>query len=308
VRSRWLAALLNLVPGAGMFYAGRPVAAVACMVLALAGRHAIAAAMLHPLPQPYTAVLIWGGLLVTYLLLALAGWLAVALTPSAPGTWNRGWACVGFVAVALAVNAADRAWLVRPWVRPFRVPSGSMDSTLLTGDFFYLAVARPGTPLPARGSIVAFGSIEEIDLQIVKRLVGLPGDTLEMKHRTLYRNHAPVPEPYTIFTDSADVVDSEQVEQIRGWQRGRLLVPGDSAAPVSLDTWGPFVVPPDSFYVLGDNRDASYDSRYYGFIPRTHYAGRPVEVYYSFDSSHGPLAFLTAIRWHRLGLVLTGNH
>ena len=115
-----------------------------------------------------------------------------------------------------------------------------------------------------------------------------------------------MPEPYVIHTDSAAAYDSSSVAQVRAWQRGRFLTPADSIRVPDLNDWGPFVVPADSLFMLGDNRDASYDSRFYGFVPIAHLFGRPRLVYYSFDPfSYKPLRFLTAIRWSRVGLVVS---
>jgi signal peptidase I len=137
-------------------------------------------------------------------------------------------------------------------------------------------------------------------VKVVKRLVGMPGDTLEMRHARLYRNGVAQIEPYVEHIDSVeDPVDSE----MKAWQDSFVLpeVEKQEYHP-SRDNWGPLVVPPGQYFVMGDNRDNSYDSRYWGFIDRRFIRGRPLFVYYSFDhDSWRALPFITAIRWGRIG-------
>jgi signal peptidase I len=128
----------------------------------------------------------------------------------------------------------------------------------------------------------------------------MPGDTLEMRAGVLARNGEPQSEPYIQRLDSLnDTADPE----MRAWQLAYLLpeVDRDAYRP-SRDHWGPLAVPSGQFFVMGDNRDNSYDSRYWGFVDRQVIRGRPLFVYYSFDhESWRALPFLTAIRWGRIG-------
>jgi signal peptidase I len=189
-------------------------------------------------------------------------------------------------------------------------PSGSMERTLLIGDFLFVNKALYGaeiplvhTRLPAfrdpeRGDLVIFASVENPHLTVVKRVIGLAGDTLAMRANVLLRNGVAVDEPYVERRapefDPADPA-------MRAWQV-RHYVGGDPAGyRPSLKTWGPIVVPPDSFFVMGDNRDDSYDSRFWGFLGRDRIRGHPFLVYYSFDrNGPRPLPFLTAVRWNRI--------
>jgi signal peptidase I len=199
-------------------------------------------------------------------------------------------------------------------VEPFRVwPTGSMKNTLLVNDFLFvnkflygaelpLSSARlPALREPAHGEIVVVRSIEDPSLRLVKRLIGLPGDTVAMQAGVLVRNGLRVPEPYVTAPDLAQTGAADIRRKMRAWQL-RYYVGSDPAhyAP-DLHSWGPLVVPPDSLFLLGDNRDASYDGRYYGFVPRENLLGHPFVVYYSYaDDSWRSLPFVTAVRWHRL--------
>ena len=219
-------------------------------------------------------------------------------------TWAWGWA--KSIAIALAV------WLVLSTflVKAFRISSGSMERTLLVGDFLFVNKALygaevplvggrlPGVREPRRGDIVVFRSPIE-DSILVKRLIGVPGDTVGMVAGELSRNGRPVQEPYVQHLGSGDPEPPDL--EMRRWQLP-FFAGKDSAGyqPTSRD-WGPLVVPRDSFFMLGDNRDGSRDGRFWGFVPRRNIQGSPMIIYFSYDPGHWrPLPFLTAIRWKRL--------
>jgi signal peptidase I len=195
-------------------------------------------------------------------------------------------------------------------IQTFTIVSGSMEGTLLVGDFLVLNKSAygasvpgtqanlPGYDTPQRGDIIVFrGHHEDIDL--VKRLVGMPGDTLAMRNGTLFVNGQPQDEPYARYTDPRGDGGHPWMD----WQAGFLT---DSAAAYpyhpSRDVWGPIVVPADGFFVLGDNRDESLDSRYWGFISRPQIKGRAVGLYFSYDGrSNGGVPVLGRVRWNRIG-------
>jgi signal peptidase I len=233
---------------------------------------------------------------------------ATAEAPPAKSFGRWLWEWVKSIAVALVIWFVLRALLVEA----FRIPSSSMEQTLLVGDFLFVNKALYGAELPLvhahlpaireprRLDIVVFDSKTQAGVKVVKRLVGMPGDTLEMRHAVLFRNGAPQAEPYIEHIDSlSDPIDAE----MKAWQLQYLLpaVDRDEYHP-SRDNWGPLVVPQGQYFVMGDNRDNSYDSRYWGFVDRRVIRGRPLFVYYSFDhDSYRSLPFITAIRWGRIG-------
>ena len=236
---------------------------------------------------------------------------APAPAPAVPAKKSFGrwaWEWVKSIAVALVIWFVLRALLIEA----FRIPSSSMEHTLLVGDFLFVNKALYGAEVPLvhsrlpafrepqRLDIVVFDSKTQEGVKVVKRLMGMPGDTLEMKHAVLFRNGVREIEPYVQHIDSlSDPAEPE----MRQWQLGYLLpeVDRDTYHP-SRDNWGPLVVPAGQFFVMGDNRDNSYDSRYWGFVDRRVIRGRPLFVYYSFDhDSWRALPFLTAIRWSRIG-------
>jgi signal peptidase I len=218
------------------------------------------------------------------------------------------WEWIKSLAVALVIWIVLRTFLVEA----FRIPSSSMERTLLVGDFLFVNKALYGaevplihTRLPAfrdprRGDVVVFDSRTESGVKVVKRLVGMPGDTLQMKSAVLWRNGVAQQEPYTEHVDS---LEDPSESSMRDWQITYLLSSVDrNTYRPTRDNWGPLAVPPGQYFVMGDNRDNSFDSRYWGFVPRGVIRGRPIFIYYSFDhDSWRALPFLTAIRWSRIG-------
>lgn len=222
-----------------------------------------------------------------------------------PSLFRTFWEWTRSVLVAFALFLLVRAFLVEA----FKIPTGSMENTLLVGDFLLVNKAVygaeiPGTGLhlpaldePDRGDVVVFTPPHEPRKNYVKRVVGIPGDTIEMQDKVLLVNGVPSHEPHARFVDMGGDARHPNMK----WQAGHLIArPGDYTP--SRDTWGPLVVPDGHYFMLGDNRDNSEDSRYWGFVSRDAIRGRPWFVYYSFDpASHDGLPWLRAVRWDRIG-------
>jgi len=219
------------------------------------------------------------------------------------------WEWVKSIFVALIVWFLLRTFLVEA----FRIPSGSMENTLLVGDFLFVnkAVYGAEVPLvhkrlpvfrePKRGDVLVFDSVEDEGLKVVKRLIGVPGDTLSMDHGELSRNGKAIEEPYVKHEDPTKSEDPMLRAKMRQWQIHHLVGRDPNTYDPDLQDWGPIVVPPDSFFMMGDNRDNSYDGRYWGFLPRTSVRGTPLIVYFSYDAkSWRPMPFFTAVRWKRI--------
>ena len=221
------------------------------------------------------------------------------------------------LAVALVLFVLIRTFVVEA----FKIPTSSMENTLLVGDFLLVNKAAygtriPGTDLhiaalkePERGDVVVFHPPHEPDKNYVKRVVGLPLDTLEMRGKQLYRNGFPIDEPYARHDDDR----GDTVHPNMRWQSGYLIAATpswdtESASPKyqpTRDNWGPLVVPDGSYFMLGDNRDNSEDSRYWGFVERDQIRGEPWLVYYSSDHSLGAApSWLRRVRWARLGTAI----
>jgi signal peptidase I len=207
----------------------------------------------------------------------------------------------------------------------FRIPSGSMEPTLLVGDWLFVNKLRfgphvpftshslPGYARPKRGDVTVFVSPpqdvtirispDQVTPTLVKRIVGVAGDTLLMRRGLLTVNGIPVPSPHAFVL--ADTI-ADEPQTIFAWQHQieiRVSRFGPPTAAPSLHEWGPLLVPAGTFFMMGDNRDNSVDSRYYGPVPRANLRGTPMFVYYSYDPEQGLDYFraLTDIRWRRIG-------
>lgn len=210
------------------------------------------------------------------------------------------------IAIALVIWFFLRALLVEA----FRIPSGSMENTLLVGDFLFVNKALYGAEIPIvqkrlpafrepeRFDIVVFDSPIQPGVNVVKRVIGMPGDTLHMEDNVIFLNGDRLEEPWVIRTEP---LHDPEDPRMRAWQVKYLVGRDPRTYRPTLKNWGPLAVPADSFFVMGDNRDNSLDSRYWGFLGRDRIDGRPLFIYYSFDRSGMlPLTPLTAIRWGRI--------
>jgi signal peptidase I len=205
-------------------------------------------------------------------------------------------------------------------VEAFTIPTASMERTLLVGDFLLVnktlyGAEVPGTDVripairePRRGDVIVFRPPHDPHRDYVKRIVGMPGDTLSMRHKTLVVNGVPQDEPYARYLDGR----SDAVHPKMRWQSDHLAAAGSAHGRYvpSRDNWGPIVVPPDRYFVLGDNRDNSEDSRYWGFVGREDIEGHPWLVYFSVRhprdrrSGEGEGVLLERIRWSRIGQLI----
>lgn len=196
-------------------------------------------------------------------------------------------------------------------VQTFVITSGSMEETLLVGDFLMVnrlglgtrlpgtEVLTPGYSEPRRGDVLVFDPAHEEGIKLVKRLVGMPGDTLSMRDKVLYINGARQEEPYARWRDPEGDDEHPWME----WQLAHLTDGTDPKEYIpTRDNWGPIVVPVDRYFMLGDNRDFSLDSRYWGLIERWRIEGRAMFFYFSYNrDSRAPFAFIREVRWDRFG-------
>jgi signal peptidase I len=253
-----------------------------------------------------------------------ADWLATTVREQAAAFWSAGrkQTSRGFVtewAVTLGVYLFVTTTLVQAYV----IPTGSMEGTLRVGDHMLVdrvTYAEPGRLgahlLPyreiARGDIVAFLYPEDIRQTYVKRLIGLPGDRIRLDNGQVIRNGRRLAESYTqhIATDPDPYRDNFP------------LAPGADVTARGRDMLahhvfnGEVTVPPNTLFMLGDNRENSLDSRYWGFVPRSYVVGKPLFVYWSYDAPTSDLKewtfghvldvaghFFTKTRWERTLLV-----
>ena len=197
-------------------------------------------------------------------------------------------------------------------VQAFKIPTGSMENTLLVGDYLLVnkmvygaktprklplvdlelpTIRLPGFDDPRRGDIVVFEYPKDRDLDFVKRCVAVGGDTVEMRDKVLYVNSVPQPEPYVQQVDPSIRRDENRFYNAENffWQN-EYLVDGLEFSGMNYrptrDNFGPLVVPEGKYFCLGDNRDYSSDSRFWGFVDEELIKGRPLILYYSWDKKH----------------------
>lgn len=181
-------------------------------------------------------------------------------------------------------------------IQAFKIPSGSMLPTLLIGDhllvnkFIYgIKVPFTGTTLipikdPDRGDVVVFKFPKDKSIDYIKRVVAVPGDTVEIKQKKIYINDKPVADEHATFS-SSDILPR-------------------SSNP--RDNFGPVLVPENRLFVMGDNRDNSYDSRFWGFVDQKDVLGKAFILYWSWDIDKPLVSLdrLLSIRWERIANLI----
>lgn len=184
---------------------------------------------------------------------------------------------------------------------PFKIPSGSMQPTLLIGDFivvskFSYGLRLPvlntkilGTGEPQRGDVFVFRSVETPGINMIKRVVGLPGDTITYRNKVLYINGEPAPQEIVgpwigegVNRNRPGTRPQVRVEDLGRVEHPILVHPGRPARPAR--SW---VVPPRHYFAMGDNRDRSHDSRSWGFVPEDHLVGEAVRIWMHWDCAGG---------------------
>ena len=203
---------------------------------------------------------------------------------------KKDWQATTWEYIEAIVIAFVLAMLIRTFVvQAFKIPSGSMKPNLLIGDHilvnkFIYGIKNPFTgstliPIekPERGEVVVFIYPVDRDKDFIKRVVGIEGDRVKIVNKKVYVNGQSMPDNYTLRTD------------------GEAL---SSAIGGPRDNFGPYIVPTNSIFVMGDNRDQSYDSRFWGPVNLKDVKGKAFIVYWSWDSEN------FGVRWKRFGKTI----
>ncbi len=181
------------------------------------------------------------------------------------------------------------AFFIRTFVvQAFKIPSGSMKPTLLIGDHILVSKFSYGIKMPyfrntlipisdpKRGEIVVFIYPEDRSKDFIKRVVGISGDTIEIRNKKIFLNGMPYEDKHGVYVDD-------------------FIIPG---AIQPRDNFGPITVPKGTIFTMGDNRDQSYDSRFWGFVDLKDVMGKAFVIYWSWNKEDH------SVRWSRLGSLL----
>ena len=211
---------------------------------------------------------------------------------------NRWYAYLGFVAIVYVLNVSAALMSRTFFFQAYKIPAGSMEPTLLIGDHILVnkivyglrmpesivGLKPPGIPYGRylfqieavhRRDIVVFVFPPDRTKDFIKRVIGVGGDTVEVKGKAVYVNGQKLDEPYAHYEEGES---------------------GMSATP--RDDFGPVTVPEGKLFVMGDNRDRSYDSRFWGFVDRSDVEGRALYIYWSWDADSSAVK---PVRWQRIG-------
>ena len=209
-------------------------------------------------------------------------------------------------------------FLVRAFVvEPFQVPSGSMLPTIRVGDFLLVNKFTWGLRLPLihtdltqgnpvqAGDIMVFRYPKNPRIDYIKRVIGLPGDTIEVKGNDLYINGKLVPQKYVgTFNyrpegqgESGMVIPTKEYTQTIGGHTFHII---EFDTPEAHMDFGPYTVPPNCYFMMGDDRDNSDDSRFWGCTPRRNIVGKAMFIWFSWDAE------TWSVRWHQIGRALDG--
>ena len=191
------------------------------------------------------------------------------------------------IAVILAV-------FVRTFVfQAFKIPTGSMEKGLLVGDHLIVnkMISAPTLSsmeravLPRRdirrGDVIVFKYPVEPERDFIKRVIGLPGDRLELRRKQVFINGQPLDEPYVQYLEPPPPEDARPTDDLRAW-------------------YGPVTVPERQYFMMGDNRDNSQDSRYWGFLPESYVKGKALFIYFSFEENASLTNIFSGIAWGRI--------
>lgn len=189
------------------------------------------------------------------------------------------------------VIAVILAFIIRKFViQAYKIPSGSMLETLQIGDHILVNKFIYRFKEPKRGDIIVFKYPGDKKRDFIKRLIGLPGDKLEVKNKKVFINDKPLNEPYAEYKDKTNLFYKDHPAVFYDpYARNR-------------DNFGPINIPKDNFFMMGDNRDFSQDSRFWGLLERDLIEGKALIIYWSWNGSG--TGIFNKVRWKRIGEVL----
>jgi signal peptidase I len=260
-RRPWLAALLTILEtGLGHLYSGNLKRGLILFCISQFLSLVFIASLIVIAPNAFTMILaILAGFAFTVYCMVDAALIARRKRENyEPAKYNRWFVYVGYIFIAWLLVQTFTYFIVSPYlVQAYKLPTGSMEPTLLVGDQILINKHFYRGREARRGEVVVFRYPPNPEVPSIKRLIGEPGDTVEIAKRTVYINGRPIMENYAQHIDPGSVYEH----------------------------FGPYRVPSDQYFVMGDNRDNSQDSRFWGFVPRKNLLGKALIIYWSFEIS-----------------------
>jgi signal peptidase I len=274
-----LSAILTFfMPGLGQIACGKIKRGVAVYIFSLI--FFIAAAFVAIQPIPMFNIIAAGLIFISVFLFTLIDSILIAKNPDNTLKLKP---LIGYsiLVIASIVNSS----LVQPaisktikakYIQAFHIPSISMMPSLLIGDHLLVNKQTYKKNSPKRGDIIIFDFPEDTSKTFIRRVVGIGGDVIEIRNKQLYINGKQYSENYVMYADSKSLPKNSH----------------------PIDDYGPTAIPEDSFFVLGDNRNSSYDSRYWGFLTADKIKGKAATIYWSWDKANN------RVRWDRIGKLI----
>jgi signal peptidase I len=257
-RRPWIAALLSLfVTGLGHLYSGNPKRG--CIVFGIGEFLVLVFAVAFDVIVPNVFFILFAiAVGIVFVAFCVSDAVLIAKRKKEKyelAKYNRWYVYVGYIiAIGLFNYVYAHAVIIPIFIQAYKLPTGSMEPTLLTGDHLIVNKLIYRTAMPKRGDVIVFKFPQNPDAEYLKRLIGEPGDEVEVIGRTVFINGTPLNENYVRFVNPQSINDH----------------------------FGPFRVPPENYFVMGDNRDNSFDSRFWGFVPRKNLIGKPLFIYWSY--------------------------
>jgi signal peptidase I len=293
-RRWWLAGLLSyILPGLGQVYNGQPLKGLLFNFIFTLWGGVVFTLTFYAVKQEMTGpkiALLFLSLCVSFLaqLLVIIESIRTARKIGSEyllKTYNKWFLYLFIIIVTFLVDHSVATAIKDNVIKPYKIPTNSMQPSLLAGDFILSNQIYFSTHNPERGDIIIFKYPVDEKTDFIKRIIGVPGDMVEIKDKHVWINNVKIHEPYVQHTDSTIL---SQFESIR-------------------DNFGPFRVSTNSYFVLGDNRDNSLDSRHWGTVQRYLIKGKLSFIYFSWDGTipiWKLIPKLFSIRFNRIGKII----
>ena len=290
-KTEWIALILSfIVPGLGQIYNGERMKGILFYLLASAALIAFAVIPLTRLITPLNVILPIALLIFIYVFIWIEAFSKAKLLKTDVRTRpiKQWYFYLGIMAISLLLIQPYLLKVVRNISQAFKVPSSSMSPTILNGDRILVnrAIYKFGVPYtpyilgsirtPNRFDVIVFTYPLDSKKDFIQRVVGLPGEVVQIVNKQVYINNRPLQDLYAFYSDT------------------KVFSPGIQP----LDNYGPFLVPPNKYFVMGDNRDESFDSRYWGVVDLSQVKGKVRAIYWSWDRE------VARIRWERIGRLI----